>query len=277
MKSPSELYTDRPLAAMYPDLERLGAEFHASHHEEGPVTTNYILDCLPRLVGPAPAGSTGLVLGCGPKPRALLAVAERGYDAVGIEPVPQNVVEAERFVGARGRIVQGSAERIPLADGSVRLALMESVLEHVDSPTRSLEEVHRVLVPGGLLYVYTTNRLKFSPRGFNGEYSVPFLNWFPAAVREAYVFHQQHYAPRLANYNARPAYHWYTYTELCRLGRYAGFAQFYSLIDAVDLENPLVRDRPLRRWLLGVVRTRPWLRALALTQSGGGIFMVKRP
>lgn len=273
--SPDDLYRDRPLAELYPDLERLGAEYHARHHEEGPLFTPAVLECLPRIVAQAPDRS-GLVLGCGPRPRAMLAMADAGFRVVGIEPVSHNVAEAQRFVGARGEVLQGSAEDIPLAAGTQDFVLMESVLEHVDSPPRSLAEVYRVLRPGGVLYVYTTCRTKFHPRGFNGEYNVPFLNWFPAIVREAYVHHQQHFAPSLANFNARPAFHWYTYTELVRLGRYAGFAQFYSLIDVAGPDSIFVRGSALRRALLPRLRRHPWLRALALTQSGGSIFMVKR-
>ncbi len=275
MSSP-DLYAARPLAEQYPDLERLGAEFHSAHHEEHPLFTTAVLECLPRLVhwGESPRGA--VVVGCGPKPRAVLEVRRHGFDAVGIEPVPHNVEEARRFVGGQASIVLGTAEAMPLPDQSQDLVLMESVLEHVDSPPRSLAEVHRVLKPGGVCYAYTTNRLKFSWRGFNGEYRVPFLNWFPHGVREAYVFHQQHFAPEIANFNARPAFHWFTYSELCLLGRYAGFAAFYSLLDLVDLNSDLVRKSMIRRLLIPRIRRRPWLRALALTQSGGAIFMVKR-
>lgn len=271
-----DLYANRPMAEMYPDLQRLGAEYHATHHTEQPFFTPAILDCLPRLIRLDGTRKRVLVIGCGPKPRAVLEATSRGFQATGIEPVPENIEVARAFVGGQADIVQGSAEAIPLPDSSVDIVLMEAVLEHVDSPLRSLQEIHRVLSPGGALYVYTTNRLKFSFTGFNGEYRVPFLNWFPAGVREAYTFHMQHFAPHLANFNARPAYHWYTYSDLCRLGRYAGFAQFYSLLDLVDASNALVRTSTLRRVLMRLVRRRPWLRALALTQSGGSIFMVKR-
>jgi ubiquinone/menaquinone biosynthesis C-methylase UbiE len=268
-------YGLRPMSELYPDLERLGAEYHARHHEEGPLFTPAVLECLPRIVAPRHE-RTGLVLGCGPKPRAMLAMADAGFQVIGIEPVSHNVAEAQLFVGERGAVIQGSAEDIPLGDGTQDFVLMESVLEHVDSPPRSLAEVYRVLRPGGVLYVYTTCRTKFHTRGFNGEYNVPFLNWFPAIVREAYVHHQQHFQPDLANFNARPAFHWYTYTELVRLGRYTGFAQFYSLIDVAGPDSIFVRGSWLRRAILPRVRRNPWLRALALTQSGGSIFMVKR-
>lgn len=272
----SDHFAQRPLSELYPDLERLGAEFHFQHHEEGPLWTPAVLECLPRIVRYPAGPKLGVVLGCGPTPRAMLAMADAGFEVLGVEPVPHNVERAQQFVGARGRVQQGSAEDIPAENNSQDFVLMESVLEHVDSPSRSLEEVYRVLKPGGVLYVYTTCRTKFHPRGFNGAYSVPFLNWFPASVREAYVHHQQHFAPELANYNARPAFHWYTYTDLVRLGRFAGFAQFYSLIDVAGTDSIFVRGSALKRWLLPRVRRNPWLRALALTQSGGSIFMVKR-
>jgi ubiquinone/menaquinone biosynthesis C-methylase UbiE len=150
------------------------------------------------------------------------------------------------------------------------------VLEHVDSPPLALNEVFRVLRPGGVLYIYTTNRWKLSLRGFTGEYSVPFINWFPRVVQESYVFQMLHYDPALANFNARPAVHWFTYPDLCRLGRDAGFAQFYSPLDLVDTSSPFVSGSRLRRFVLDKVRYRPWLRGLALTQSGGAIFMYKR-
>ena len=40
-----------------------------------------------------------------------------------------------------------------------------------------LSTLARVVKPGGATYLYTTNRWKFSLRGFNGEYRVPFFNW----------------------------------------------------------------------------------------------------
>ena len=48
------------------------------------------------------------------------------------------------------------------------------------------------------------------------------------------MFQMLHYEPQLANYNARPAVHWFSFPDLCRLGREAGFAQFYSPLDLID-------------------------------------------
>lgn len=154
---------------------------------------------------------------------------------------------------------------------------MESVLEHVDSPPKALAESYRALAPGGILFICTSNRWKFRLSGRNSEYRVPFFNWFPDVIKESYVFQQLHYNPKHANYSVRPAVHWFSYSQLCKLGRNAGFAQFYSLLDLVEPDNPIVSKSRLRRFLLNRVRYNPWLRGLALTQTGSiSIFMLKR-
>jgi len=271
------MYDNRPLSALFPDLERLGADHHARHHEQETSYTPIILDCLSQLVALESPPGRALVVGCGPKPRALMTLAERGFDAIGIEPVPDTVSTARAFCGGKARVVYGSAEELPVEPGSCRFVLMESVLEHVDSVPRCLNEVFRVLQPGGVLFIYTTNRYKLSLWGRTGEYSTPFVNWFPRIVRECYVHDHLHFRPQLASFTARPAVHWFTYDELCAAGRAVGFATFYSMLDLVPAASPWVKQSGVRRWMLGSVRRSPWLRALALTQAGGSIFMVKRP
>jgi hypothetical protein len=80
----------------------------------------------------------------------------------------------------------------------------------------------------------------------------------------------------LANYSLRPAVHWYSYADLCRLGRQAGFGQFYSVLDLLDTGDPLVSKSRGRNLLLNKLKFNPWLRALTLTQRGTPIFMLKR-
>ena len=47
------------------------------------------------------------------------------------------------------------AHEIPLADSSVDAVWIQAVLEHVIDPRRVVEEIHRVLVDGGLVYAET--------------------------------------------------------------------------------------------------------------------------
>lgn len=271
-----ELYANRPLSAGFPDLETRGIDVHASRQESHPYTLA-VLDCLDRLVHLEGEDRRALVIGCGPKPNAVRDLLNRGYETCAVEPMAGSVALAREFLQAPERVRVGTAEAIPFESSSFGFVLMESVLEHVDSPPRALAEVFRVLKPGGVLYVYTTNRTKLHPGLRTSEYSVRGFNWFPKLVQECYVFDMLHYSPELANYNPRPAVHWFTFATLCGLGREAGFGQFYSPLDVIDERSAFVARSRIRRWALERVRYRPWLRALALTQSGGAIFMLKRP
>src|SRR4051794_27795824 len=59
-----------------------------------------------------------------------------------------------RRSGQAAQIIDASAEQLPLADHSVEMIVATLVLCTVDDPQRTLDEIARVLVPGGeLLFV----------------------------------------------------------------------------------------------------------------------------
>lgn len=220
-----------------------------------------------------------LVLGCGPKPQVSRILMEKGFQVVGVDPSQDFVNEAKQYLGDQGSVLVGAAESIPLPDASQDLVLFESVLEHVDSISRSLNEIERVLKPGGALYLSTTNRYRFSPIGHNGEYNVRYFNWLPRSVKESFVFLHLHYAPELANYAVRPAVHWLSYGDLCALGREAGFARFYTMLDVVRPDDQVMRASALRRIarrFLPRIQRNAWLRSLVLSQRGSAVIMLKR-
>jgi SAM-dependent methyltransferase len=270
------LYKNRKLSLGYPELEKLGVSAFTntqSKETNAPRIVRYIEEVMD-----LPAGLNSVaVVGCGPHPVSTKELLDLGYDAVGIEPVADYVKGGQEWIGATDRIKQGNAEKLPLADESQAIVLLESVLEHVDSPIKSVQEAYRVLAPGGAAYIQTTNRYRISLTGDNGEYSVPFLNWMPGLVKEAFVHHHLHFNPKLANYTPRPAYHWFSYPDLCKLGRDAGFYQFYSKLDLIAPDDPALSRGGLRAKLLNGFRYNPWLRSIALAQFGDSIFMLKRP
>ena len=270
------LYAGRKLSEGFPDLEALGVKAFAAQQAQ---TTNAprTVACIEREIGLPEGNRAVIIVGCGPNPASVKALLELGYDAKGVEPVAGHVAHAQEWLGDPTTIKQGSAESLPFEDGSQAIVLIESVLEHVDSPIRSIQEAYRVLAPGGVAYVQTTNRLRFSLTGDNGEYNVPFLNWMPGVVKEAFVHHHLHFDPTLANFTPRPAYHWFSYPDLCKLGRDAGFYQFYSKLDLISPDDPALSRGGLRAKLLNRFRYNPWLRSLALAQFGDTIFMLKRP
>ncbi len=233
-----------------------------------------VMTYLDRLIDVS-AGGRWLVIGCGPRPETIAYLLSRGCDAYGIEPVPSFVQSANEFLG-QPRVMLGVAEGLPLIDGSQRVVFIESVLEHVESPLTCLQEIYRVLEPGGVVHITTTNRYRLHPRGENGEFTVRFYNHFPAALKESYIFQQLHFRPNLANFTERPAVHWFSFADLCRLGRQAGFARFYSLLDLTSEDEPHIARSRARRFLLRRIRRSALLRTLILTQRGGQIFMWKR-
>ena len=278
MNSSYDLYNERKLAEGYPNLHELAHKefFHEmSLKPDDSPHIERLVTYIGRLVDLSESREI-LVLGCGPQPQPMLILTRMGHRVVGVEPVQSFVETARQYLDAPASVLTGSAEHIPLPDNSQEIVFFESVLEHVDSIPQSLEEIYRVLAPGGVLYLTTTNRHRFSLKGENGEYNVPFYNWFPRLVKEGYIFEHLHYNPKLANYSLRPAVHWLSFTDLCRLGRDAGFAQFYSNVDLMQISDPRIAKSRLRRTFLPYVQRNPWLRALALTQTGHVIFMLKR-
>jgi SAM-dependent methyltransferase len=76
-------------------------------------------------------------------------LAERGCDAIGIDLSPVGVEAAQkRFPKARFQ-VHDLTRPMPFDDGSFDFVWCSEVLEHLFSPLAVLEEIRRVLRPGG--------------------------------------------------------------------------------------------------------------------------------
>ncbi len=79
--------------------------------------------------------------------------------AVDIDPaVLQNPFAGERFVVA----VESGNVRIPAADASVDAIICDWVVEHLPSPTDVFSEFKRVLKPGGMVCVRTSNKWHYA-------------------------------------------------------------------------------------------------------------------
>lgn len=94
---------------------------------------------------------TVLDIGCGPGANLeRLAEAAPSARLVGVEPDERLRKLASERVG-RAQLLAGSAEALPLADGSVDFATARYVFQHLADPQRAAREALRVLRPAGTL------------------------------------------------------------------------------------------------------------------------------
>jgi ubiquinone/menaquinone biosynthesis C-methylase UbiE len=103
-----------------------------------------------------------LEVGCG---AGLLAVAlgQRGLSVQAVDPAPAMVAQAQRRateggVGQRVRVSTGDVHALDLPDASVELVIALGVLPWLHTPERAVQEMARVLTPGGWLILSSDNR-----------------------------------------------------------------------------------------------------------------------
>jgi len=110
---------------------------------------------------PMQAGARCLDVGCGEGRHTLAAYLRPGVDVIGIDLSPKDlqtarsrVVDMEAFE-PKGHItfLQGDATRLPFPDASFDTVICSEVLEHIPNFITVIEELVRVLKPGGRLCV----------------------------------------------------------------------------------------------------------------------------
>jgi SAM-dependent methyltransferase len=94
-------------------------------------------------------------IGAGPFP--LIASAHKGWlRCVAVDPIARGYVEEDLVPPAARHVVYVAArgESIPLPSASADLVVIENCLDHVRDPGQVLREIHRLLAPGGLLWIF---------------------------------------------------------------------------------------------------------------------------
>jgi SAM-dependent methyltransferase len=128
----------------------------------------------------------------------LTRLATSGSLTVGLEIELERATQA---VAAGGVLVCGAGEGLPFCDNYFDLVLSHEVLEHVQDDRKSLEEIVRVLQPGGRLLLFVPNRgYPFETHGFywRNKYhfgNIPLINYLPRGWRNRLAPHVRVYSP----------------------------------------------------------------------------------
>lgn len=79
-----------------------------------------------------------------------------GGERVGVDPLADHYKELFPIWQRRVQTIAAFGEKLPFEDASFDVVLSDNVVDHAESPRRIVEEIARVLAPGGLLY-FTVN------------------------------------------------------------------------------------------------------------------------
>jgi ubiquinone/menaquinone biosynthesis C-methylase UbiE len=145
---------------------------------------------------------------------------------------------SEMGVGHRARIVQGCAERLPLADGSVDAVAMRAVLIYISEKEQALREFHRVLRPGGRLSIFEPiNRFRWpEPDHIFFGYDVTPVAATVNKVKELYSSLQPLDSDPMMNFDER---------DLLDLAQKAGFIDLHLRFDVDITKSPKMRWQTL--------------------------------
>jgi SAM-dependent methyltransferase len=196
-----------------------------------------IADVVLRVRGPVAAGTALSVLdvGCGAGTQCQFWV-DRGHDYLGIdinEPLVRLARERAAESGrSRARFEVSSATHLPFPNASFDICLLPELLEHVADWRTCLDEAVRVLRPGGVIYVSTSNRL--CPK--QQEFNLPAYSWYPGFAKRYFERRAVTDWPAVANYAKYPAVNWFSFYQLRRYFGERGFSSS-DRFDVMRLDN----------------------------------------
>ena len=114
------------------------------------------------LAGELAAGRRVLDIACGEGYGTAL-LARTAAHVVGVDIVPAVVAHARRrYRQSNLSFAVGSAAAIPLADQSIDLVVSFETLEHLEQHDEMMQDVKRILRPGGLVVVSSPDRQQYS-------------------------------------------------------------------------------------------------------------------
>ncbi|WP_419827884.1 class I SAM-dependent methyltransferase [Sphingomonas sp.] len=218
-------------------------------------------------------GARVLDAGCGAG-EYVLAMAELGAEAEGIEYVEAKVAEWQASHPGDPRVRRGDLAGLDFPDARFDAVLLNEVLEHVPDDHRALDELFRVLKPGGTLILFSPNRYHpFETHGVlskktgrnSGFLRTFLLPWVPVAIGARFVdYWSRNYWP----------------LELRRMVERHGFetashSYVWQTFENISGDRPgwVARIVPVARWISATAERLPFFRRFGVSQ----LIVARRP
>ena len=210
-------------------------------------------------------------IGCGAGTQSRLW-AELGHLVHGLDVNAPLIEVAKRRAREGGLEIVfdvGSATDLPYPDSSMDVALLPELLEHVVNWQACLDEAVRILKPGGLLFLSTTNYL--CP--IQQEYTLPMYSWYPGFLKRKYEHLAITTRPEIANHCTYPAVNWFSYYSLANYLKTRGF----RCMDRFDLLETKGKGIPMKI-VVNLIRSIQPLRFVGHVLTPASIvFAIKSP
>ena len=190
-------------------------------------------------LGPNLPEGPWLDLGCGSG--SFLAAIGRDRPLIGLDVAMRWLIVARKRLDEEGlgpiRLACGNAERMPFGDGTFAAVVAGDVIEHVADQSATLSESHRILLPGGRLFLASPNRFSLAPEPHVGVWGVGFLprRWMIPYVRMV----------RRLDFRAIRTLSYAEWTQALRRSPFGGGSIRCPSLPAADLEGMV----PLKRQL----------------------------
>lgn len=163
------------------DYSVINAKMHLREERQRKAETMRLV--LKEALGDRLAGAAVLNLGCSTG-LIDLHLAPHVGSVVGVD-IDGPGIEAARQVAVAPnlRFEVGDAMQLKFEDECFDVVICSQVYEHVPDSARMMQEIRRVLRPGGVCYFAATNRWAVMEK----HYFLPFLSWLPPALADRYL------------------------------------------------------------------------------------------
>jgi 2-polyprenyl-3-methyl-5-hydroxy-6-metoxy-1,4-benzoquinol methylase len=197
--------------------------------------------------------------------------AEVGHRVHGLDINEPLLELARERASAKGYAIDfqlGSATALPWPDQSMDVCIALELLEHVKDWEGCLREFKRVLRPGGVMFLTTTNAL--CPK--QSEFNLLGYSWYPEFLKRHYEQLAVTTRPELANYAKFPAVHWFT-----PYGLKAEFARDgFKCLDRFDLIDTSNKGK-IAKLVVSAVNSNPVFRWFGFLCTPGTLILGIKP